>query len=206
MINTTSDPEPFVSKITALKPGGGAALYDAIYMACTNRALIKGEPFEPRRVLIVVGDGNDNSSKKTLQEVLEVAQRNLVTIYGISTTAYGFTREGSENLVKLAEETGGRVEYPLQDVYKDVSGFQSTPSDEGNLALPCGHREDSQPPPLSPPLCSTFRGQRSRRNVTTQYILRYIPDDSGPSDQKCSRFTLNVKVALPDVKVRARKG
>ena len=107
MVNTTSDAEPFVSKIRDLKPGGGAALFDAIYMACTNRALIQGEPFEPRRVLIVVGDGNDNASKKTLQEVLEVAQRNLVTIYGISTVSYGFTSEGSDNLTRLAEETGG---------------------------------------------------------------------------------------------------
>ena len=70
MINTTTDPEPFVSKLRDLKPGGGAALFDAIYMACTNRALIQGEPFEPRRVLIVVGDVNDNSSKKTLEEAL----------------------------------------------------------------------------------------------------------------------------------------
>jgi len=87
MVNTTSDPEPFVAKLRNLKPGGGSALFDAIYMACTNRALLQGEPFEPRRVLIVVGDGNDNASTKTLQEVLEVAQRNLVTIYGISTVA-----------------------------------------------------------------------------------------------------------------------
>ena len=94
MVNTTTDPEPMVSKIRDLKPGGGAALYDAIYMACTNRALLPGEPFEPRRVLVVIGDGNDNSSKKTLAEALEVAQKNLVTIYGISTTSYGFYQRG----------------------------------------------------------------------------------------------------------------
>jgi Ca-activated chloride channel homolog len=200
MINTTSDPEPFVSKIKDLKPGGGAALYDAIYMACTNRALIKGEPFEPRRVLIVVGDGNDNSSKKTLQEVLEVAQRNLVTIYGISTTSYGFTSEGSDNLTKLAEETGGRVEYPLQNVYKDVSGFQSTPSDEGNLAF---HANTGG---FASAIAAALFGSVANvtGEITTQYILRYIPDDAAPSD-KVFR-SLNVKVALPDVKVRARKG
>ncbi len=200
MINTTSDPEPFVSKIRDLKPGGGTALYDAIYMACTNRALIKGEPFEPRRVLIVVGDGNDNSSKKTLQEVLEVAQRNLVTIYGISTTSYGFTSEGSDNLTKLAEETGGRVEYPLQDVYKDVSGFQSTPSDEGNLAFHAGTGGFASA--IATALFHSVANVAGE--ITTQYILRYIPDDSGPSN-KVFR-SLNVKVALPDVKVRARKG
>jgi Ca-activated chloride channel family protein len=200
MVNTTTDPENMVSKLRDLKPGGGAALYDAIYMACTNRALIQGEPFEPRRVLIVVGDGNDNSSKKTLQEALEVAQRNLVTIYGISTVSYGFTSEGSDNLTKLAEETGGRVEYPLQDIYKDVAGYLSTPSDEGNLALRAGTGGFA-----SALATALFRAVANiTGEITTQYILRYIPDDSATSD-KVFRG-LNIKVSLPEVKVRARKG
>jgi VWFA-related protein len=200
MVNTTSDPDPLVAKIRDLKPGGGAALYDAIYMACTTRTLIKGEPFEPRRVLIVIGDGNDNSSKKTLKEVLEVAQRNLVTIYGISTVSYGFTSAGSDNLIRLAEETGGRVEYPLQNVYKDVQGFSSTPSDEGNLAFKAGTGGFA-----SALASALFRSVANvAGEITTQYILRYIPDDSEASD-KAFR-DLNVKVALPDVKVRARKG
>jgi Ca-activated chloride channel family protein len=200
MVNTTTDPENMVSKLRDLKPGGGAALYDAIYMACTNRALIRGEPFEPRRVLIVIGDGNDNSSKKTLQEALEVAQRNLVTIYGISTVSYGFTSEGSDNLTKLAEETGGRVEYPLQDIYKDVAGYLSTPSDEGNLALRAGTGGFA-----SALATALFRAVANiTGEITTQYILRYIPDESGTSD-KVFRG-LNIKVSLPEVKVRARKG
>jgi Ca-activated chloride channel homolog len=200
MVNTTTDPENMVAKLRDLKPGGGAALYDAIYMACTNRALIPGEPFEPRRVLIVIGDGNDNSSKKTLQEALEVAQRNLVTIYGISTVSYGFTSEGSDNLTKLAEETGGRVEYPLQDIYKDVSGYLSTPSDEGNLALRAGTGGFA-----SALATALFRAVANiTGEITTQYILRYIPDDSATSD-KVFR-ALNIKVSLPEVKVRARKG
>jgi hypothetical protein len=36
-VNTTSDPEKLVEKLRKMKPGGGAALYDAVYMACTNR-------------------------------------------------------------------------------------------------------------------------------------------------------------------------
>lgn len=200
MVNTTYDPDPFVTKLRDLKPGGGAALFDAIYMACTNRALIQGEPFEPRRVLIVVGDGNDNASTKTLQEVLEVAQRNLVTIYGISTVSYGFTSDGSDNLTKLAEETGGRVEYPLQNVYKDVAGFLSTPSDEGNYAYKVGTGGFA-----SALAGSLFHSVANiAGEITTQYILRYIPEDSEASD-KLFRG-LNVKVSLPDVKVRARKG
>src|SRR6266849_4990875 len=56
-VNTTSDAEPMVDKLRKVKPGGGAALYDAIYMACQRRHVIAGEPFDPRRVLIIIGDG-----------------------------------------------------------------------------------------------------------------------------------------------------
>jgi Ca-activated chloride channel family protein len=200
MVNTTTDPDPLVSKIRDLKPGGGAALYDAIYMACTRRALVQGEPVEPRRVLIVIGDGNDNASKKTLEEVLEIAQRNLVTIYGISTTSYGFSSEGDAHLVRLAEETGGRVEYPLQNVYKDVQGFASTPSDEGNFAFKVGTGGFAAA--LSN---SIFRSIANvAGEITTQYILRYIPD-AAVNPSKPFR-EINVKVSLPEVKVRARKG
>ena len=41
--------------------------------------------------------------------------------------------------------------------------------------------------------------------VTTQYILRYIPDFAAQDSVKQYR-AINVKVALPNVKVRARKG
>lgn len=199
MVNTTSDAEPIVNKLRELKPGGGAALYDAIYMACTNRALIPGEPFEPRRVLIVIGDGNDNASKKTLAEAVEVAQRSLVTVYGISTVSYGFTSDGDANLVRLAEETGGRVEYPLQDVYKDVSGYLSKPSDEGNLAFKAGTGGFASA--LSNAVFKAIANVTGE--ITTQYLLRYIPNELAPN--RAFR-NINVKVALPDVKVRARKG
>ena len=123
-----------------MKPGGGAALYDAIYLACTRRDLVKGEPYEPRRVIIVVGDGHDNASKHTLEEVLELAQRNLVTIYAVSTMAFGFSNEAQDVLERLTHKTGGHVEYPLNSLYKDVSGYLSNPSDDGNYALDGGHR------------------------------------------------------------------
>jgi len=102
-VNTTSDSEPIVDKVRKVKPGGGAALYDAIYMACQKRNVIAGEPFDPRRVLIIIGDGHDTASKRSLEQVLEIAQRNLVTIYGMSTVAFGFNSEGGKNLVRLVE-------------------------------------------------------------------------------------------------------
>ena len=70
LVNTTQNPEKLLEEVRKMKPGGGAALYDAIHMACTSRSLVKGEPLEPRRVLVIVGDGHDSASKKTMREVV----------------------------------------------------------------------------------------------------------------------------------------
>jgi VWFA-related protein len=197
--NTTSDPEKIVERIRKLKPGGGSALFDAIYLACTRRNLVQGEPIEPRRVLIVIGDGNDNASKKSLEEVIEIAQRNLVTIYGVSTVAFGFTSEGEKTLKRLAEETGGRVEYPLQGLYSSVSGYLSTPSDEGNYALKVG--TGGYAAEIASGIFKAVSNVAGE--VTTQYVLRYVPDNL---DSPRQYRAIRVDVSLPNVTVRARKG
>lgn len=200
-VNTTSDPDKLVDKLRKLKPGGGAALYDAIYIACTNRKLVKGEPVEPRRVIVVIGDGHDTASKKTLDQVVELAQRNLVTIYGVSTQAFGFTAEGDSNMKRLAEETGGRVEYPLENVYKDVSGYLSTPSDEGNYALKVN--TGGYASALAKGMFTAIANVAGE--VTTQYILRYTP----PPDSEKTFRRVRVEVNLPNVpnvRVRHRNG
>lgn len=200
MVNTTNDNEKILEKLRKMKPGGGSALYDAIYQACTKRSLIAGEPVDPRRVVVVIGDGNDNSSSKTLDQVVELAQRNLVTIYGISTAAYGFDASGDSSLVRLAKETGGRVEYPLVNPYTDVSGYLSTPSDDGNYAYTVGSGGYT-----SAISSSIFRSVAAiAGEVTTQYILRYIPDI--PADSTRQYRSIEVKVSLANVTVRARKG
>jgi VWFA-related protein len=198
-VNTTSDSEKIVEKIRKLKPGGGAAFFDAIFMACTRRSLVEGEPIEPRRVLIVIGDGHDSASSHSLQEVLELAQRNLITIYGMSTVAFGFNSEGEQNLKRLAEDTGGRVEYPLQGLYSGVSGFLSTPSDEGNYALKVGTGQYAAE--IAKGIFDSVVALAGE--VTTQYILRYVPD---ATDTARTFRDIRVDVTLPNVKVRARKG
>jgi hypothetical protein len=178
-------------------------MFDALYRACTSRTLVKGEPVEPRRVVVIIGDGHDNASKKGLEEVVELAQRNLVTVYGVSTVAFGFNSEGEKNLTRLAEETGGRVVYPLQGVYKDVSGYLSTPSDEGNYALKVGTGGYA-----SAIATGLFRAVTDTvGEITTQYIMRYVPDNT---DVKKNFRKIEVKVQLKEgsapVQVRARKG
>jgi VWFA-related protein len=197
-VNTTTDPEPITEKLRKAKPGSGAALFDAIYLSCTDRKLVKGEPIEPRRVVVIIGDGHDNASKRTLDQVLELAQKNLVTIYCISTSAFGFANPFDQNLSRLANETGGRVVYPLENVYKDTSGYLSQPSDDGNYALKVGTGQYAS---------TVARGMYHAiadiaGEVTTQYIIRYVPQN----DSDKAYRNLKVVVDLANVKVRARKG
>jgi VWFA-related protein len=200
LVDTTQDPEKLISKVAKLKPGGGSSLFDAIYQACTTRSLVKGEPIEPRRVIVIVGDGHDNSSKHTLEQVLEIAQKNLVTIYAVQTTGYGMTAEGTDDLNRLTNETGGRTSLPLENVYKDVSGYLSTPSDDGNYALTVGTGGYQ-----SAIAASIFKSIADiTGEINTQYILRYIPDVTEKSAGNLRR-RIEVRVDLTGVKVNARK-
>ena len=203
VVNTTWDSEKIAEKVRKMKPGGGAALFDAIYLACTRRELVKGEPYEPRRVIIVVGDGHDNSSTHNLEEVLELAQRNLVTIYGISTMAFGFSNEDQDVLERLTHKTGGHVEYPLNSLYKDVSGYLSNTSDDGNYALTVG--TGGYAAQISNGIIKAVGGIGGE--ITTQYILRYKPDyDQDVSRPKTYRkITVDIP-GIPNVKISAREG
>jgi VWFA-related protein len=172
LVNTTTDSDKIAETVAKMKPSGGAALFDAIYRACTDRTLVKGEPYEPRRIIIIIGDGHDTSTQKNMAEVLELAKRNLVTIFAMSTMSFGFENPDREVLEKLANETGGHVEYPLNGLYKNVPGQLSHPSDEGNYAITPGTGGYSSE--ISSHIMQAIADITG--DITMQYILRYSPD------------------------------
>ena len=201
-VNTTHDSDKLADAVRRMKPGGGSAFFDAIYMACTNRSLVKGEPYEPRRVIVIVGDGHDSASKKSLEEVLELAKRNLVTVYAISTQAFGFNNETQDVLERITHETGGHVEYPLSSLYKDVSGYLSTPKDAGNYVYEPG--TGGYAGEVAAGITKAIVGISG--DIATQYILRYVPDYGPDVKQRVFR---RIKVEIPDlpgVTIRARDG
>lgn len=101
--------------------GGGTPLYDAVYLAATEK--LARQP--GRRVEIVISDGMDTTSRKSLADALRAAQQNDTTIYCISTNSirkeYGSGESGNKVLKKLAEETGGRVFFPSKTKDLDVA-------------------------------------------------------------------------------------
>jgi Ca-activated chloride channel family protein len=111
----TDNSEKLADAVRKIRAGGGTSLYDAIYLAVTQK--LAGQ--EGRRIVILITDGDDNSSRVSLTETLEAAQKNDVTIYAISTnsTAYFGSKEqerGDKTLKKFADETGGKPFFPLK--------------------------------------------------------------------------------------------
>ncbi|MGH9492966.1 MAG: VWA domain-containing protein [Terriglobales bacterium] len=111
-----------------LRPGGGTALYDAIYRACLER-LMKTDPgVTVRRAIVVLSDGEDNQSRVTREEAIEMALRAEVVVYAISTNVTSSARPGDKVLERIAEATGGRVFFPFK--IEDVANYFSEIQDE----------------------------------------------------------------------------
>jgi Ca-activated chloride channel family protein len=110
----TDDSEKLSRAILSLQAGGATGLYDTVYFACKQKMLFFPPP-EPylRRVMIVISDGQDNSSEHTRDEALAMAQRGEVTVFTISTNRSGIQEKGDKVLKYLAEETGGRAFFPF---------------------------------------------------------------------------------------------
>jgi VWFA-related protein len=109
-----------------LRPGGGTALFDAIYQASKTKLATAQATVPTRRAIILLSDGEDNQSRVTREQAIEMAQRAEVTIYAISTNISGIKTRGDKVLERFAETTGGRVFFPakLDDVAQAFTQIQ----------------------------------------------------------------------------------
>jgi VWFA-related protein len=117
--NFTNNTEALSRGVRMLRPGGGTAMYDAIYYACRDEIMAKDKSnIETRRAMILLSDGDDNQSRVSREEAVEMAQKAEVIIYTISTNSSGMRLKGDKVLEHFAEETGGRAFFPfkVQDV------------------------------------------------------------------------------------------
>jgi VWFA-related protein len=112
----TNDQTMISQAINLLAPGGGTALWDAVAFAADK--LASHPEVQPvARILIVISDGQDNSSSVTLKQAIASAQRGEVAVYTVSSREE--LREDSSALVgdhalrALAELTGGTAFMPV---------------------------------------------------------------------------------------------
>ncbi len=110
----TDNTEALSRGVRALRPGGGTAMYDALYFACRDKLLKEEQNGPVRRAIILLSDGDDNMSHVTREEAIEMAQRAEVIVYTISTNISRGSRGGDKVLDRIAEATGGRAFVPFQ--------------------------------------------------------------------------------------------
>ena len=110
----TDDQVAVTKAIRDLRPGGGTALYDAIFFSCRD-VLMKDQPRDKfRRALVVLSDGEDNQSRWTREQALEMAHKADAVIYTISTNVTHLETSGDKVLKRYAEETGGIAFFPFK--------------------------------------------------------------------------------------------
>jgi VWFA-related protein len=94
---------------------GGTAIWDAISFAADKLAENKEEK-PTARVLVVISDGDDNSSSLTLKQAIEHAERDEVVVYTVSTRnaepSADIEAPGDRAMKVLAELTGGAAFFP----------------------------------------------------------------------------------------------
>ncbi|HKV91134.1 MAG TPA: VWA domain-containing protein [Candidatus Angelobacter sp.] len=114
----TGDLDKLTRGVKVIRPGGGTAMWDAVFYACRDKLMKEKETGPVRRAIILVSDGDDNQSRVLRQEAIEMAQRAGVIVYTISTNLSNNPDEGDRSLKMLAETTGGQAFFPfkLQDV------------------------------------------------------------------------------------------
>jgi VWFA-related protein len=114
----SNDPELLSRGVQGLSIRGATALYDAVVAAC-HKLVVHPEQDMVARVLVVLSDGQSNSGRAGLAEAIDVAEQAQVVIYTINTN-YQPVRddydphdvEGTNNLRRLADETGGLMLIP----------------------------------------------------------------------------------------------
>ncbi|MGH9499387.1 MAG: VWA domain-containing protein [Terriglobales bacterium] len=119
--DSTSDQARASTAINQLAPGGGTALWDAVNFAAGKLAN-QPETKPVARMLVIISDGQDNSSSVTLKDAIATAERGEVFVYTVSTHEFNNTDPyalvsdssavGDRALKVLAERTGGAAFIP----------------------------------------------------------------------------------------------
>jgi Ca-activated chloride channel family protein len=112
LMEKTRDADALLTKLTFVQTKGQTALYDACYLGVEK--VTRG--VHPKRALLIISDGQDNSSRYTFSELRRILKESDVLIYAIGITDPGdqtsFGVAGQSILDELAGVSGGRAFFP----------------------------------------------------------------------------------------------
>lgn len=108
----TNDVKKLQAALARMEARGGTAMRDALSKSIDY---VKRNGKKDKKVLVVITDGNDNSSDITLEQVLRQAQSSDVLIYAIgllNEEEAGQARSAKKALKALTDASGGEDYYP----------------------------------------------------------------------------------------------
>jgi Ca-activated chloride channel family protein len=120
LMDRTRDGEAVLNKLTLVQPKNNTALYDACYLGVER--VSRGT--HRKKALLIISDGQDNSSRYSFKEVRRLMKESDITIYSVgiiggrdSSSMLGI--QGQAFLDELANVTGGKSFYPNTTVEMD---------------------------------------------------------------------------------------
>jgi Ca-activated chloride channel homolog len=138
----TSDVNEMEEALSRIDARGGTAMRDAIRVSIDH---VKEKGHRDKKVLVVVTDGNDNSSIISLENLVKASQQSEVLIYSVGLLSDEERREAARAkraLEELATATGGEAFFPkelsetdriAQQVARDIRSqytIQYTPTNQ----------------------------------------------------------------------------
>jgi Ca-activated chloride channel family protein len=114
----TTDTENIQNRLTFTQSKGRTALLDGVYLAMNEMKKARN----PRKAILIISDGGDNSSRYTETEIKNAVRESDVQVYAIGifepVSGRGRTPEetmGPGLLSEMAEQTGGRA-FPVENI------------------------------------------------------------------------------------------
>jgi len=128
----TSDIKKMEEALDRLETKGGTAMRDAVSMSIDY---VKDKAKKDKKVLVIVTDGNDNTSNINLEELVRKSQQSDVLIYSIgilSEETPSDARKAKRALKELATASGGMDYYPkdLEEIVRRSAKILNVPIDE----------------------------------------------------------------------------
>jgi Ca-activated chloride channel homolog len=120
LLDKTRDGEAVLRKLTLVEPKRNTALYDAVYLGVDRVA--RGA--HQKRALLIISDGQDNSSRYNFNEVRRIMKESDIVTYAVGIMDRGdlgnaLGMQGQAFLDELTSVSGGKSFYPTTDVELD---------------------------------------------------------------------------------------
>ena len=125
MTHFTSDLKTIERGIDSLRTGPGTSIYDAIFL-CSESLLDR----QGRKVLVLITDGGDTTSKADYNSALRRAQQAEAIVYSIIVVPVeadaGRNLGGEHALIQISKDTGGKYYYAegqeqLDEAFRKIS-------------------------------------------------------------------------------------